>query len=244
MSKSDQVLSAIRRALTGDPNRASMPVELNALPPLGPVLPPIKPAELVPRLEQELQKVAVAAHRVQARAEIPELLGRILDRDRAAGVVLSRNPLLTRLDLRSILGELDIPFWTWPSQAGRDRMSGPADSGYRDRCFSAAAGITGVDFALAESGSLVLSSATEGAQLTSLAPPVHIAFYLRSQVVGSLEEVLQGYASSGGSGDGRSVVVITGTSRTADIEQVLIRGVHGPREVHAVLVEASCLTGS
>ena len=100
-----------------------------------------------------------------------------------------------------------------------------------------------MDFALAESGTLVLSSATEGSQLTSLAPPVHIALYRRRQLVASLEELLE-RASMGGDrgilGGGRSIVLITGTSRTADIEQILIRGVHGPRQVHAILVEDSC----
>ncbi|HTQ10797.1 MAG TPA: lactate utilization protein, partial [Fimbriimonadaceae bacterium] len=160
--------------------------------------------------------------------------------DRENGVVLSRNPLLGRLGLASVLGDLGIPFWTW-DPSSPDGAHSPA---YRDRCFSAAAGITGVDFALAESGSLVVSSATEGAQLSSLAPPVHIAFYLRSQIVETLEEVLQGLKpSAGGSAlDGRSIVLITGTSRTADIEQILIRGVHGPREVHAILVEDSYFT--
>ena len=96
---------------------------------------------------------------------------------------------------------------------------------------------------LAESGTLVLSSATEGVQVASLAPPVHVALYRRSQLVGSLDEVLAKLPisnSSGRSTAGRSVVFVTGTSRTADIEQILIRGVHGPREAHAILVEDSC----
>lgn len=230
------MLSAVRKALTGDPNRASQPANLDALPPLGRVLPPIDPVDLVARFEQELGEVAVSPQRVQSRSEIRELLNRILEHDRASGVVLSRNPLLGRLKLRSILDEAGIPSWVCTSDAE------PAS--YRDHCFSAAAGITGVDFALAESGSLVVSSVTEGAQLSSLAPPIHIAFYLRRQVVESLEEVLDGVAKSAEPSEsigGRSIVLITGTSRTADIEQILIRGVHGPREVHAVLVEESCL---
>jgi len=239
MSKREQVLSAVRKALTGDPNRASLPDNFDTLPPLGRVLPRIEPSDLVPRFEQEIRNVAVAAHRVATRGELRDLLSQTLDRER--GVVLSRNPLLARLRLQTILGDLDIPFWTW-TPSSPESADSPPEPSYRDRCFLAAAGITGVDFALAESGSLVVSSATEGAQLSSLAPPIHIAFYLRSQVVETLEEVLRRYKPSAAGKpavDGRSIVLITGTSRTADIEQILIRGVHGPREVHAILVEDS-----
>ena len=115
---------------------------------------------------------------------------------------------------------------------------------FREEGFSAEVGITGVDWVLAESGTLILSSLTEGAQLASLAPPVHVALYRRKQVVASLEEVLERLPilpDSNPAAPGRSIVFVTGVSRTADIEQILIRGVHGPRELHAILVEDSCL---
>jgi len=115
---------------------------------------------------------------------------------------------------------------------------------YREHCFSAGVGISGVEFALAETGSLVLSSVTEGSLLASLAPPVHIALYRRCQLLGSLDEVLEKLAASDEPGHtalARSVVFVTGPSRTADIEQILVRGVHGPGEVHAILVEDTCL---
>ncbi len=117
--------------------------------------------------------------------------------------------------------------------------------GFAEASFAAMVGITGVDFALAETGSLVVTSWTEGAQLASLAPPVHVALYRRSQLVASLDEVLERLPMAR-TGEqpvpGRSVVFITGTSRTADIEQILIRGVHGPGELHAILVEESCFS--
>jgi L-lactate dehydrogenase complex protein LldG len=116
---------------------------------------------------------------------------------------------------------------------------------FAEASFAATVGITGVDFALAETGSLVVTSRTEGTQLASLAPPVHVALYRRSQLVASLDEVLERLHVASHpdlAPPGRSVVFITGTSRTADIEQILIRGVHGPGEVHAILVEAACFS--
>jgi L-lactate dehydrogenase complex protein LldG len=241
-----QMLQKIRIALgRGETNAAGSRSELAALPDLGPVLPVISPSDFVATFEDELRKVGGYTYRAENRSQIAEVFGRVLKIDGTErptplqGLVLSRNPLLARLGIKEIVEGLGISAWPWPGAAGSG-LAPEDERAYRERCFSAGAGVTGVDFALAESGSLVLTSRTEGSQLSSLAPPIHIAFYLRSQALGSLEEVLSGLAARGLSpsdSSGRSVVFVTGTSRTADIEQILIRGVHGPREVHAVLIE-------
>jgi L-lactate utilization protein LutC len=241
MSTREDMLGRIRRALA-HPDSASTPSDLSSWPELGEVMPVIGPEDLVVRFEDELTKVGGSTHSVRTRSEISDLLLTLLEGRRAEGAVLSRNPLLSRLRLAELLNELQAPAWTPPGAEENDAAPEHARE-FREHCFSAAVGVTGVDFALAETGSLVLTSHTEGSQLASLAPPVHIAFYLQSQVKGTLEEVLQGLSASGSDrASGRSIVFVTGTSRTADIEQILIRGVHGPREVHAVLVEESCLS--
>jgi L-lactate dehydrogenase complex protein LldG len=211
-------------------------------------MPPINPDELVSKFELEFRNVAGSPHRVANREELDGLFRAILKR--SAPVVLSRNPLLRQLGLESMFRAWGVEVAAWPSlepsSAGLAsealRPCGTeAIEDFRRRSFQAEFGITGVDFALAETGSLIVSSVTEGSQLASLAPPVHVALYRRSQVVGSLEEVLEGMLLARPDDPGRSIVFITGTSRTGDIEQILIHGVHGPREVRAILVEESCL---
>src|SRR5205814_5124805 len=163
----------------------------------------------------------------------------------ARRVALSGNPLLTELGLAAKLGVWGMTVTQWFARS-KSAAAGPSEeaSNFREAAFDAEVGITGAEFALAETGSLVLTSRSEGAQLASLAPPVHVALYRQNQVLASLDDVLERLALSGGPpapDAGRSVVFVTGTSRTADIEQVLIRGVHGPREVHAILVADACL---
>jgi L-lactate dehydrogenase complex protein LldG len=175
---------------------------------------------------------------------LEEILRAILSQANAKNTVLSRNRLLTELNLEAELRALGKNVAVWPaSPEGKDSRGESQLRVFAEAGFAATAGITGVEFVLAETGSLVLASWTEGAQLASLAPPVHIALYRRSQLVASLDEVLERLrpaCAPGATASGRSVVFITGTSRTADIEQILIRGVHGPGEVHAILVEAEC----
>lgn len=207
-------------------------------------LPPIPPAEVLARFETELAKVAGVAHRAANRQELEEILRVILFQAHAEKVVLSRNPLLAELNIETLLRSFGKNVSVWPASAEREVSKGESSlSTFAEASFAASVGITGVEYALAETGTLVAASWTEGAQLASLAPPVHVALYRRTQLVATLDEVLERLRVACGPREaawGRSVVFITGTSRTADIEQILIRGVHGPGEVHAILVEAEC----
>ena len=247
MATREEIIQRIREAL-GRPRDGSSVISESALPsasPLVGILPTIPPEELLPKFEAELTKVAGIAHRAANREKLEEILETILSHANATSVVLSRNPLLAELNLEPLLRTWGkgISVWHPSGPGGAPGVEDASLRAFAEASFAATVGFTGVEFALAETGSLVVSSWTEGAQLASLAPPVHVALYRRSQLVASLDEVLQKLPMAGAPEQdvpGRSVVFITGTSRTADIEQILIRGVHGPGEVHAILVEAAC----
>jgi L-lactate utilization protein LutC len=95
-------------------------------------------------------------------------------------------------------------------------------------------GITAADYALADTGSLVMFTESNESRLLSLLPPCHIAVIESSRIVASLDDVfrLRPLPGTGSS----AMVVITGPSRTADIEMRLVRGVHGPGEIHVIIM--------
>ncbi|HET7211951.1 MAG TPA: lactate utilization protein [Terriglobia bacterium] len=242
MSSRDEMLGSIRNILRTKEKVLAEAVRRTLPPPLEGVMPEIRPEKLAEQFEAELESLGCNSHRVSSTLELEEKLCTILGHFQAQSAVLSRNPILYQLQIDKMLERRGQRVIRWPES----KAEGRGTSSFQDECFEAAAGITGVDFALAETGSLVLTSLTEGSQLTSLAPSVHIALYRRSQLRASLDEVLQDLpvvCDPSKSSPARSVVFISGTSRTADIEQILVRGVHGPRSVHAILVEDSCLAG-
>lgn len=101
-----------------------------------------------------------------------------------------------------------------------------------DLLFDCEVGITDVDCAIAESGSLVVS--TNGRIRNAwITPPIHIAVVRVSQVIADLVDLFESRADAL---DAASTTIITGPSKTADIEGVLVTGVHGPAAVEIVLV--------
>ena len=99
-------------------------------------------------------------------------------------------------------------------------------------------GITGADFAIAETGTLVLLSGPEQPRLTSLLPPVHIAILKRENIVADIHVLFERLGRFYESYDKlcSCISFITGPSRTADIELNLTLGVHGPGRAIVVIV--------
>jgi L-lactate dehydrogenase complex protein LldG len=104
----------------------------------------------------------------------------------------------------------------------------------RRLCAESDFGITGADYALSDTGTLVMLSSMQEPRMISLLPPVHIAIVPEQQILGSLDDLLSVLPHP--AEQTSSMVLITGPSRTGDIEQILVRGVHGPGELYVVVV--------
>ena len=139
-----------------------------------------------------------------------------------------QHPLLDRIDLDSVL---EVTGFSAVSCLERE----PADADPRnDRLFAAAVGISSVDWAVAETGSLVVAARPGQSRSASLLPPVHIAVVERNQIVPDVFDLFEELASEVVPS---SVVLVTGPSKTGDIELKLTTGVHGPGEVHLVILD-------
>ncbi len=97
--------------------------------------------------------------------------------------------------------------------------------------------VTGCEFLVARTGSIVMSAAQASGRTTSVYAPVHICIAFTSQVVYDIKDALAGLVSRYGEKIPSLITFATGPSRTADIEKTLVVGVHGPKEVYLFLVE-------
>lgn len=190
------------------------------------------------RFTREFERVAGVFHRVADWGEVPEVILEIA-REKAAGAVVAWDePAALGVDLRPRLeaGGLSV------AVAAAGDIDEIARLRHREASARAPIGVTGADFVLAETGTLILLSGRGRPRATSLLPDTHIAVFDRSRLVESLAQVgilLEAlHEDPTRSMSGAMINFITGPSRTADIELTLTRGVHGPKDVHAIFVAA------
>ena len=193
--------------------------------------------ETLEAFRREFESVGGVFYKVGSVDMVPAVVARIAHEREAREIVAWHSSALGA-DLAPALGARGLDVHQMPAAE-------PVGAAERERLRAIAAradlGLTGVDLAIAETGTLVLVSGAGRPRSTSLLPPCHIAVFDRTALVESLRQV--GVVLEAWHGDGtppaRGAVInfITGPSRTADIELTLTRGVHGPKDVHAIFVE-------
>ena len=107
----------------------------------------------------------------------------------------------------------------------------------RTQAAEAAAGVTSACFAIADTGTLVLESTPEDVRLASTLPTRHFVLLDRTKIVADGLAAVDPLRRMHQRGTRNYIAYITGPSRTADIERVLTIGVHGPKELHILLLD-------
>jgi L-lactate utilization protein LutC len=183
------------------------------------VAPLVHTADAVERFRESLQAVGGVCTVVRDEAEASMAVQQIIADSKS--VVVSDSTLAAR-----IVANVSSPA----------QFLYKADAG---EMFNCDAGITSAQWAVAETGTLVLESEKERHRFASLVPPIHIALVNGQAVVHTLGEVLNRIAKSGRDDMSRTITFITGPSRTSDIELTLAIGVHGPAQLFVIIIEGA-----
>jgi L-lactate dehydrogenase complex protein LldG len=193
--------------------------------------------QAIERFREEFERVAGVFHRAPSLAAVPGVIAAIA-RERGARRLVTWDPAALGFDAEPALTREGLTV----AVAHSGQEDEKSRQRHRQDAAQAQLGVTGADFALAETGTLILLSGSGRPRSTSLLPDVHVAVFGRDRLLESLEQVgvmLEAlHVEPERAMSGAMITFITGPSRTADIELTLTRGVHGPKEVHAIFVEA------
>ncbi|MDE2899415.1 MAG: LUD domain-containing protein, partial [Chloroflexota bacterium] len=215
-------------------NHSVSPAQAGAQPPARPdsvEKPP--PSDLLAQLERTaaLQSwhFTRAADENEAAASIVEIA-----KEHGAGrVVRTAHDVLERMALDAALTEAGME-----SVLLAETLGGLDAQARQDTAAAAAVGVTGVDAVIAETASVALVPRRGMSRQASLLPPVHVAVATADQVVASLDDVLALRLDALAEAEEATwyMNLVSGPSRTADIEQTLVVGVHGPGVVYLVVI--------
>jgi len=187
--------------------------------------------DLVTRFLEACERESVEIHTAADAAEAGDRLVGILESSRVERIFTWIDPVLAHREVEARIRASHVVDLT-PRVDHMDQDTFEALAARADL------GITAADWALADTGTLVLFSSAGHSRSASLLPPVHVAIVPASRILSGLEELMEKLPSDAVEALKResNVTLITGTSKTADIELSLVRGVHGPGTVHVIVI--------
>ena len=218
----DVILESIRANLAA--SRGIVHLEHSIVPDHGEPVPHDEALSPIERFRERLESVGghcvVVTNEEQAGRALAAIVGELQSRNAAKRIALSDAPVLSDLTRGLAAGEISV-------------CPAPAE------LFNYDVGITTAQAGIAETGTLVLEAESERHRLVSLLPPVHIAVVYAPEVVATIGDALSQLRGNDPQQMSRAITFITGPSRTADIELTLTVGVHGPKELHVIVIDNS-----
>lgn len=215
MGSRERILARIRKAQGRGGTRPSQ-AELEALEtyvrahPRG-TLPPVE-TELVATFRARAEAMQSTTEEVTANSEAPPAVARYLQS-----------------------GNLPPTGCVWPQLAGLDWKGAGLALEPREANGSDAVGVTGAFAAIAETGTLVFASGPDTPSTVSLLPETHVAVLEARRIVPHMEDAWALLRAEFGQLP-RAINFVSGPSRTADIDQTIVMGAHGPYRVHIVVI--------
>ncbi len=217
----DALLGRVRRALgrtAPDPKARERVDAYLAAHAQGPR--PAMPADLVQRFASRAGDMASTLERIASREEIPAAVARYV----------------SALDLPdAIAAQKSTRGVCWPEFADLDWRGEGLDIEARPTAGHDRLGITGTFCAIAETGTLVFVTGEGSPSATALLTDTHIAVVRADRVVSGMEEAFA-LVRRERPGAPRAINLVSGPSRTGDIEQTIVLGAHGPYRVHILLL--------
>lgn len=186
--------------------------------------PELDPAQRVELLEKRMAAVGTQVRRVPAK-QLKAALAALWEEKKPATVAFGKGAWFAK-ELAATLGKKGAPSAV-PYEADAEE--------FRDTLFAVDASVTSARLGIAENGALLLVPDGGEPRLLSLVPPTHVAVVRASDIVATFAEAIA--ALDPASGMPANALLVTGPSKTADIELTLAFGVHGPKELVVLILE-------
>ncbi len=209
LSAREAILGSVSKALAAHADSPLQPLPAAARFEPGNAAPP---AEEMDRMIGEVKRLSGHARRVRGRDEFAAAIAELIREEKIRTAAFAAHPLLAPYRVADLLKEAGVEIVSW---GGDGRRLAECDLG-----------ITVADAALPETGTVLLRTMRGQADALSLLPRVHLALVAPEAFLADLD---QAFALAKGD---RHFILVSGCSRTADIEKVLTLGVHGPKSYH------------
>ncbi len=182
--------------------------------------------------QKEIQALSGRFHWAETLQEARSAVRTILAEHGVRRAIQWEHPFLETLGIDNLLQD-----------AGVERIFETAGERFPRQCAQAELGITAADAVIVESGTVLVLAKVDQPRSVSLVPPIHLAVVTPGQRLGSVAElpplIRQWREQAGGLPS--AIHLITGPSRTADIELTMVLGAHGPKVLHVLAVDPALL---